>query len=955
MNPVAVSETGQSAWSHLKFKHMSKYLRFSLLTLSVLGWTAATAALSFPAAALPVQLSAEPAAAWQLAQAKPDPRKLPLQKLLDYAESLRVQAGLMSANSVLIVAMMEPSSPLSESDRSVVKNQIALYYRKLAEQEAQSEVAQWARPQLAAVQQDLQQGLFADAMNRLMDLKKALEARKAKQKPLGNVLSEVLMELAEIQLMQGDFDKAFVWANQALGASEHNNNRAFLAQNMLRMGHLYLLKDEEIALANAEMALNFAQMGQALEQMVGAQQLKGEVFLRLGKADQALIFFQEAQKLAAEIQSPLLPQLCIQTALAHAAQNQTKAAQAQLLKAQASLPLQKNAFKQAQNQLSLAQAYAQLEDPEAALRYYQLAEAGFQLLPSDYYRAQVFFGQAELARAKSDWAQAQSLYQQAVNLGEKVPYNLHLGDYQAGLGFSLVAQSQAKAALPLLENALVTFTRFDYVNDLAKREAKEKGVPTLLALADAHFYIYEQARDPVYQLSALQAAFAYLEQSKASIFLKNIKGYNNALSLGNPEAVLIDPYDVRNYLPPDTAALSYAQTPTQDLLQLGIQKTGYQFKRQSLQALLAQNPLFLKHAETLRLYKGQTPDFARLCQVYRQLLSNPQSDLQTLHDLGSVLYQILIQPHAAFLEGRKRLLILPEGALGLIPFETLRDENGHYLVEKMDIQYVQSMDVLYQLQNRQYDPERKPILAWGAAIYEPISYQEEPIESPAELLNLKRKVWNAPDASMREIYGSLYAPHWQPLPGSQAEIEAIQTLFPGTELRQGEEVAETEVKALAADKQLQNYKVLHWAVHGVAVPELPELSALVLSQREESGSEDNYLRMPEIAELGLHADFVNLSACETGLGKLFKGEGMVGLTQAFLQASANRVSVSLWQISDLGTAQFMPAFYRQVNLEQETSYAQALNQTKRDFLRGKRGEKLTHPYFWSPFVLYGRL
>ena len=159
----------------------------------------------------------------------------------------------------------------------------------------------------------------------------------------------------------------------------------------------------------------------------------------------------------------------------------------------------------------------------------------------------------------------------------------------------------------------------------------------------------------------------------------------------------------------------------------------------------------------------------------------------------------------------------------------------------------------------------------------------------------------------------------------------------------------------------------------MTVPAFPELSAIVLSQfKEGQGSEDGYLRMGEIAKLKLNADFVNLSACETGLGKIYGGEGVVGLTQSFLIAGANGLSVSLWQVDDQSTMMFMVGVYQLVN-EKGMSYSQAINKMKRAFIKGQvsmdtfqpsRGitikpvgeakpGNLSHPYYWGPFVYYG--
>ena len=138
------------------------------------------------------------------------------------------------------------------------------------------------------------------------------------------------------------------------------------------------------------------------------------------------------------------------------------------------------------------------------------------------------------------------------------------------------------------------------------------------------------------------------------------------------------------------------------------------------------------------------------------------------------------------------------------------------------------------------------------------------------------------------------------------------------------------------------------------MPAMPELSALVLSQfNEEKGDEDGYLRMGEVAELDIQADFVNLSACETGLGKIYGGEGVVGLTQSFLIAGANGLSVSLWQVADVSTSRFMVAMYESVQ-DNSMGYADAITRTKRQFIKGDFGEEYRAPYYWAPFVYYGR-
>lgn len=883
---------------------------------------------------------------------KPDPLKLSLDELLSYAEFLREKAGYMSANSVLIMVSMNPGSHLSAADLSRIKNQIVIYYRKLAEEEAQSEHAQLARPYFDKAESLQQQGEFEAAAKVLHEIKELLEARQAKQQSIGNELSTSYFKLAELALMKVELEKASELAQQAISAMTHNNNMAVSAQAMLNMGRIQLLS-EQSGLTYAEMAQNMASMGMATEQMVGALLLKGQSYQSLGKAEQALSYFLEASKLAEEIKSPAALDILILMAQAQVSLNQLKAAKASLTKAEKSLNLQTGVFTRHSNQLRLAQAYAQLGEDALAEPYFKAAQAGFKQLPTAYYEAQAVFGQAEIQRKAAQLAEARALYQQALELAAQVPRNRYLGEYRSALGQTLLALEQPSEAITVLEEALSELMGSKLSGRESLREASERLVPTYQALIEAHLRVKDGSKDDFVRYEHLNTAFRYLENSKSAVFLEDLHASNNTMVLGGAvyENFLAE-NDVRKYLPAGTAALSFSQSRDKNLISFAFEASGFETDILDFRAELARHPLYLKYADKLKLKVNNQPDLARLCQAYRQLLSNPQSDLSQLHDLGWLLYQLLIKPHQAFIGQSKRLLVIPDGALALIPFETLIDEQGRYLAQSLDIQYVQSFDVLYHLSNslRNYQQERKPMLAIGNADYQPVSYQSTPVETPAEVLNLMRQIWAEPQRSMREIYGALYAPAWQSLPGSLNEIQAIEQLVPGTELLQGAEVDEARIKSMAQSQQLAQYQVLHWAVHGLTVPEIPELSAVVLSQTSAEQAEDNYLRMPEIKELGLKADFVNLSACETGLGKLFRGEGVVGLTQAFLLAGANRVSVSLWQISDAGTSKFMPAFYGQL----DKGYAQALNQVKREFIAGKFGEDYRHPYYWSPFVLYGR-
>jgi CHAT domain-containing protein len=154
----------------------------------------------------------------------------------------------------------------------------------------------------------------------------------------------------------------------------------------------------------------------------------------------------------------------------------------------------------------------------------------------------------------------------------------------------------------------------------------------------------------------------------------------------------------------------------------------------------------------------------------------------------------------------------------------------------------------------------------------------------------------------------------------------------------------------ATSSELAKYRIIHFATHGVMDLDHPELSGIVLSMVDENGqSEDGYLRLNEIYNLNLPAELVVLSACQTGIGKQIKGEGLIALTRGFMYAGAARVVASLWKVDDAATAALMTEFYKQMFTNKLTAAA-ALTAAQVNISKQKRWES---PYFWAGFFLQG--
>jgi CHAT domain-containing protein len=186
------------------------------------------------------------------------------------------------------------------------------------------------------------------------------------------------------------------------------------------------------------------------------------------------------------------------------------------------------------------------------------------------------------------------------------------------------------------------------------------------------------------------------------------------------------------------------------------------------------------------------------------------------------------------------------------------------------------------------------------------------------------------------------------LPFTRQEAEQIMALTPEGA---GMKALDFEAsRATATSDQLSQYRYVHFATHGLADSERPELSTILLSLYDEQGRpQDGFLRAHEVYNLNLPAEMVTLSACETGLGKLTRGEGLVSLTRGFMYAGAARVVVSLWSVSDRATAELMAKFYRRALVEGERP-AEALRAAQVEMWKDKRWGA---PYFWAAFTLQG--
>ena len=183
------------------------------------------------------------------------------------------------------------------------------------------------------------------------------------------------------------------------------------------------------------------------------------------------------------------------------------------------------------------------------------------------------------------------------------------------------------------------------------------------------------------------------------------------------------------------------------------------------------------------------------------------------------------------------------------------------------------------------------------------------------------------------------------LPGTESEVNTIAGLFAGnSSVAKFEDANESLIKS----GTLSNYNYLHFATHGIVDEADPELSRIFLNN---SKAEDGNLFAGEIYNLNLNANLAVLSACQTGLGKFSKGEGVIGLSRALVYAGAKNIIVSFWSVADESTSKLMTDFYTLLLKNKSQSFSATLQQAK---IKMINEGQYAAPYYWAPFVLIGQ-
>ena len=503
---------------------------------------------------------------------------------------------------------------------------------------------------------------------------------------------------------------------------------------------------------------------------------------------------------------------------------------------------------------------------------------------------------------------------------------------QPGKGFGAQAfliaeQSRARLLVDLITE-LPAHNREGAPLDLLDKERELRGI----IRAKAEYRMAANQKDPA-EVTEVDNELQKLKTEYQQV-VAQVRQQNPYLSsLEQFEAVNVD--QIQKELGPETVLLtfslghdqSYLWAITSDSLQL-YELPGRQFIEDKV----------WKYYELLTAWQridGQTPD---------EYQAKIEAAKEKLEETGSGLSQMLLGSVADKL-GNKRLVVIPEGALQYVPFGALPSPVGP-----------QSGTLLIDAHEIVVEPSFSALLAIRKNIRKDLTSPDKLVAVFADPV-LNRSDDRVQGVPVTTVAMSDKANHAEPVTNAAGlsrlahaaeEADAIAAVAPWGSMFVAKGFDANRETAMSAN--VGQFQIVHFATHGILNREHPELSGIVLTMMDRNGAQtDGLMSLHDIYSLDLSSQLTVLSACQTALGKDIKGEGLVGLSHAFMSAGSKSVVSSLWKVDDRATAALMREFYESM-LQQGMSPAAALRAAQ---LKMRQEKGTSAPYYWAGFVIQG--
>jgi len=329
---------------------------------------------------------------------------------------------------------------------------------------------------------------------------------------------------------------------------------------------------------------------------------------------------------------------------------------------------------------------------------------------------------------------------------------------------------------------------------------------------------------------------------------------------------------------------------------------------------------FVSAGATVRVFSASVPRKQLAGQVERFRRQLAERNLG-FRSSAAALYGLLLAAPARELEGKHRLIIIPDGVLWELPFQALINPAGRYLLDTSSVSYAPSLTALKAMME--------------------VKSGRKQSAAKVQLLAMGNPDW---DGQMDQRVKAIYRDQeLGSLPLAETEVRRLANIYGESHIYIGPEARESRFKAEAGDAQ-----VLHMATHGILNNASPMYSYLLLAGEGDGSADDGLLEAQELLRMQLRAELVVLSACETARGRVGAGEGVIGLSWALFVAGVPSTVLSQWKVESDSTSRLMVAFHQ--NRKNGLDDAEAL---RRAALLIRKNAAYQHPFYWAAFILIG--
>jgi CHAT domain-containing protein len=771
--------------------------------------------------------------------------------------------------------------------------------------------------------------------------------------------ADTLKILGQVYESLGAYEISLGTYNNALSIYRAAGNRTDETTTLMNIGKIYrTIQDYPQALRYYQQALSLSRMTENCFKEAFAQRSISQTYLDSGDYLKAInlsnqllnssrIVGTEEQKLSLEAQALNI--------LAKANIKQGNYAKALDYSQKARNLSQKSGYRTVESGLltTTAETYETLKQPNQAIQVYHEQLSLNRSMGLQTEQAQSLYNIARLQQQTQQLPEALQQINEAIALIESIRQSVTRSELRTSFFAAKQDYYELKISILMEMHQQDPRKGFDVQAFETSERARARTLLELLNEANADIrngvdpVLLEQSKTLQYKLAALDKRWSELINGKFTPEQKN------AFEKGRKQ--LLEQYqDIEAQIrakSPKYAAL----TQPQPLKLPQIQQKVLDNDTVLLQYSLGKTQSYLWAVTNTGLTSYKLPSQPEIEKEAKQFLFKLKNSYQTFpptNFIPSPLSSMILAPASEQLTGKKRVLIVADGLLNYIPFNALAlPQQQKLLISQYEIINAPSSSTVGLL--RQETQNRSAAAKTLAILADPVFSNDDPRvqlvqankprinpSSSLDSLNLNRSLADLRTGKLARI------------PGTGNEAKNILQLIPDRD--QTSVVLDFDASlAAATNPQLSQYRIVHYATHGILNSESPELSGVVLSLVNEQGEQrDGFLNLNKIFNLNLPANLVVLSACQTGLGKEVKGEGIVGLTRGFMYAGSPRVIVSLWNVADDATAFLMSRFYHYL-LQEKLTPAAALRAAQLE-IQGQTEHPNWHsPFYWAAFTLQG--